>query len=170
MVLEDPADRLVQALKYQGWRELAPLMASMMAEVPLPAEAAPGERVVVPVPTTRRRERRRGYNQAELLARAFAADLEVPCVRALERRSGPSSQVGLHPSERRANVRLAFTTRPETTPQVAGRHALLVDDVLTTGATACEAALVLERAGASGVTVVTFARALPDRRRSRREP
>lgn len=165
VVLEDPADRLVHALKYQGWRELAPLMARAMTRIELPPPASSGSRLVVPVPTTRGRERRRGYNQADLIACAYAAELGLDVADALERRSAAASQVALHPSQRRSNVRRAFAPRPQLSPGVRERHVLLVDDVLTTGATASEAARTLERSGASGVTLVTFARALPDRRR-----
>ena len=165
VILEPPADRLVHALKYQGWRELAPLMARRMRDLPLPPEALSAHPVVVPIPTTRRRERGRGYNQAALLGRGCAALLSIPFLEALERRPGAVSQVALRPSERRANVRDAFHLGPDARARVAGRHVLLADDVLTTGATACAAAETLERADASGVTVITFARAIPERQR-----
>jgi ComF family protein len=137
-----------------------------MATVALPAEADDGRAVVVPVPTTRWRQRRRGYNQAALIARAFAELRGLELVEALSRTAGGGSQVSLRPSQRRSNVREVFTAASRSSA-VAGRHVLLVDDVLTTGATACEAALSLERAGALGVSVITFARALPDRRRAK---
>ena len=135
-----------------------------MAGLPLQLES-PSAAVVVPMATTPGRERERGYNQAALLARAYASALDLEYVEALRRRAGAVSQVSLRPSERRANVRNAFRIRSPAVARVAGRQVLLIDDVLTTGATACEAADTLERGGATGVTVVTFARALPDRRR-----
>jgi ComF family protein len=165
VILEDPSERLVHALKYEGWRELAPVMARRMQSVPLPVAAGAGASLVVPIPTTARRRRQRGYNQAALLAEAYAAGSGLECSEALERAAGGGSQVALHPSERRSNVRGAFVVAPAGEADVRGRHVVLVDDVLTTGATASEAAETLERAGALGVSVITFARALPDRRR-----
>ena len=157
-VLEAPADALVHALKYGGWRALAaPLGRRMARSCPLP------DHVVVPVPTSAARLRRRGYNQAALLADAYAGALGAPRVDALVRvRDGPS-QVDLPPDQRRSNVDGAFLVPAEASPQVRHRRVALVDDVLTTGATAGAAAQALERAGAVGVIVVSFARALPGR-------
>jgi ComF family protein len=131
-----------------------------MARVPLPA-AARGEALVVPVPTTARRVRQRGYNQAELLADAFSSVLGLGVVGAIRRTGGGATQVALHPSQRRANVKGVFGARARFFRRVRGVHVLLVDDVLTTGSTAAAAATELARMGASGVTLVTFARALP---------
>jgi ComF family protein len=160
-VLEPPADALVHALKYQGWKRLAEGMGRRMARVcPLPGH------IVVPVPTTAARARRRGYNQAELLARAYASALHAPLVDGLVReREGPS-QISLPPDQRRANVDGAFALRAAARGALAAREIALVDDVLTTGATAGAAARTLERAGVAGVIVVTFARALPGRTRN----
>ena len=158
--MEPPADALVHALKYGGWRELADPMAERMAS----RCGIPG-RVVVPVPTTAGRAKMRGYNQAALLASAYARALSAPLVQALVRvRDGPS-QISLPPDQRRSNVEGAFDVWPEARADIEGRDVTLIDDVLTTGATAGAAALALERAGASGVLVVTFARALPGRTR-----
>jgi ComF family protein len=164
-VLDAPADDLVHALKYEGWRELAEEMGRDMARVPLPADARKAS-LVIPVPTTATRLRRRGYNQAELLARSMAGGLDLPLATVLERTRGGPTQVALHPSQRRANVKGAFAVRRGMTSCLRGAHVLLVDDVLTTGSTAGAAATELARAGASGVTLVTFARALPRYRTS----
>ena len=159
-VMEPPADALVHALKYGGWRELADPMAERMAR----RCGLPG-RVVVPVPTTPGRTKLRGYNQAALLASAYARAVTAPLIHALVRvREGPS-QISLPPDQRRSNVEGAFEVRSRARVDVEGREVTLVDDVLTTGATAGAAAIALERAGASGVLVVTFARALPGRTR-----
>lgn len=161
MTLRPPADALVHAFKYEGWAELAPVLGARVADV-VPRAARTGDPVVTAVPTTKKRLRSRGYNQAELLAREVARRLEVPLVTVLARRDGGGSQVSLHPVQRRANVARAFTVDVggQGEGAVDGRSVVLVDDVLTTGATACAAAHALERAGASGVTVVAFARAL----------
>jgi len=160
-VLAHPADALVHALKYEGWAELAGEMGRAMARVPLPHPPAGPPRLVVPVPTTAARVRRRGYNQALLLARAVAEGAGLDLSEALIRTRGGATQVALHPSQRRANVRGVFAAREEETPRLRGAHVLLVDDVLTTGATAGAAALELARAGAEATTLLTFARALP---------
>ncbi len=166
-VLDTPADDLVHALKYDGWRELAGEMGRAMARVKLPEEARDAS-LVVPVPTTAARRRRRGYNQAELLAASMAEALDLPLAPALERTRNGVSQVSLHPSQRRANVQGAFAVREGMVSRLRGTHVLLVDDVLTTGFTAGAAATGLARAGVSGVTLVTFARALPRLRTPRR--
>lgn len=157
-VLEPPADALVHALKYGGWRGLAEPMGRRLARIcPLP------DHVIVPVPTTPARARRRGYNQAALLADAYARALGTAPLDGLVRVREGSSQVSLPPDQRRANVEGAFEVPRAAAAALAGRRVALVDDVLTTGATAGAAAGALERAGARGVIVITFARALPGR-------
>ncbi|GMV04291.1 MAG: hypothetical protein AMXMBFR53_05720 [Gemmatimonadota bacterium] len=160
-LLAPPADTLVHALKYEGWAELAGEMGHAMARVSLPSTAGGPPRLVVPVPTTSGRVRRRGYNQALLLARAVAEARRLDLSEALVRTRGGATQVALHPSQRRANVRGVFAVREGETARLRGAHVLLVDDVLTTGATACAAATELARAGAEATTLLTFARALP---------
>ena len=170
VVMEAPADALIHALKYEGWWELAHLMGRRMASL-LPGRGEPGgdggggagegaQPLVVPVPTTRRRERVRGYNQARLLAREVAEAAGLPLVDALERPGG-RTQVRLGPQARRANVRGTFHPAPTLGSRIEGRKVILVDDVLTTGATALSAAETLSGAGASEVHLITFARALP---------
>jgi ComF family protein len=116
---------------------------------------------VVPVPTTKRRLRTRGYNQAYLLAVAVSGEVGRPLHEALERRHGGSTQVGLHPTQRRANVKNAFVAREDAKARLSGARVLLVDDVLTTGSTAVAAARALVQAGAAEVFLSTFARACP---------
>jgi ComF family protein len=125
------ADYLVAAQRRAGW------------ETPT---------TVVPVPMTWGRCLRRGYNQAELVARELARKLCAPCARILRRR-GRGTQVGGTRSERLRLSAAAFPVRST----VAGR-VLLVDDVLTTGATAAACARSLRRAGAEKVYVLTIAR------------
>lgn len=163
VVLEPPADRLIHALKYGGWRELAGPMGRRIARLRLPPAARGTGAVVVPVPTTRARRRRRGYNQAGALAAVVAEDLGLRLIPALRRRSGGRTQVALQPAERDRNVRRAFSLRPGESARVRRRTVLLVDDVLTTGATAMAASRALESAGVEGVVLLTFARALPYR-------
>jgi ComF family protein len=157
-VLASPVDDLVHALKYEGWPELASYMGAELAKVTLPPEDATS--VVVPVPTTPKRLRTRGYNQADLLAACFAERTNREVRRAILRRAEGRSQTSLTPAERRANVRGAFAPSPSQ-GDLAGARVLLVDDVLTTGSTASEAAVTLASMGAARVTLVAFARALP---------
>ena len=164
-VLVAPASDLVHALKYEGWRELAtPMSAAMARVVPrvgVSGHAATARAVVVPIPTTARRLRERGYNQAGLLAQGVAEALSLPLVEALTRKRASRSQTTLAPGERRENVRGAFAPSGRDPSRLSGAQVLLIDDVLTTGATAGEAAVTLAREGAVSVTLVTFARALP---------
>ncbi len=115
--------------------------------------------LVVPVPLHRWRLLRRRYNQAALLAQAVGRLKSVPCVPdLLMRRRATDSQGHMTAKERRRNVRSAFTVHPARKEQVAGRRILLVDDVLTTGATVEECAKALRRAGALTVDVLALAR------------
>jgi len=162
--LESPTDDLVHALKYEGWAELAPVMAAAMARLELPGldEARPV--VVTAIPATSAKIRSRGYNQAGLLASHVGRLESLPVVTLLRRTRGGPSQTSLHPSERRANVAGAFAATDAFSDRWKGAHVVLVDDVLTTGATASSAAVALGHAGASLVTLVTYARAITGER------
>jgi ComF family protein len=161
VLLRPPADELVHGLKYGGWVELAGLMGRRMVRRAIPPGLASGPYVVVPVPTTKRRLRSRGYNQAYLLAAAVSEEVGRPLYEALERRHGGPTQVGLHPAQRRANVKNAFVARKDAMTGLSDVRVLLVDDVLTTGSTATAAARALVQAGAAEVFLSTFARACP---------
>lgn len=159
--LRSPADRLVRALKYHGWAGVAPLLGRRMAGL-RPPEAAEGPpTLVVPVPTLAARVRRRGYNQALLLAREVARGMRLPLGDVLRRRGRGGSQVSLQAEERAANVETSFDAAPGGFDARRHRHVLVVDDVLTTGATAAAVSRVLGARGVRAVTVFTFARALP---------
>ncbi len=151
---DGPARELVHALKYGGWRVAAGPMASAMArEI---GARLRGADLLVPVPLGARRRRERGHNQAELLAEALAARCALPVVAGLLERSRETrTQTALHPEQRRANVAGAF----RATRSLGGAKVVLVDDVLTTGATLASAARALAAAGAATVGAVSFARA-----------
>ena len=151
---------LVQRLKYNGYRPLAKPLGRFLAE----AAGRLSEQsfdVVVPVPLHRKRERQRGFNQAEVLAGEVARLRKIPLgARDCMRVRDTPPQTGLRAAERRKNVAGAFDV-PE--PQrIRGRRVLLIDDVLTTGATASACAQALREAGAKGVWVATLARAHPE--------
>ncbi|ACG71489.1 phosphoribosyltransferase [Anaeromyxobacter sp. K] len=149
-----PLADAVHALKYGGRPDLArPLGAWLAARISLPPGAA-----VVSVPLGRARRIERGYDQAALLADALARAAGARGRRlrgALRRARETAPQVGLGRAERARNVEGAFLAGPA----VAGRDLVLVDDVVTTGATADAAARALRAAGARSVTVVALARA-----------
>jgi ComF family protein len=129
------------------------------------SQALPREQrfdVIVPMPLHWRKRLERGFNQSELLARVLSRRTGIPVLNALERRKPTAPQAGLTRAQRRSNVAGAFEASRRR-DRIDGRHVLLIDDVLTTGATASACAAVLKRAGARRVTVLTLARA--DRRR-----
>jgi ComF family protein len=114
--------------------------------------------IVVPVPLHWRRRLARGYNQSEALARAVADRLGLPCRPSLLRRVRHTpQQTQQSPAGRRDNVRGAFAARLGRA--FAGKSILLVDDVMTTGSTASEAARALREDGAARVVVAVLARA-----------
>lgn len=113
--------------------------------------------LLVPVPLSAARRRERGYNQAEALTRALASARGWSVATALVRTRATPPQVGLDLAARRANVHGAFAWCGEP---LTGRRVLLIDDVLTTGATASECAAVLKAAGAGWVGLLTVARVL----------
>ncbi|MDT8368736.1 MAG: hypothetical protein RQ745_05985 [Longimicrobiales bacterium] len=154
VVLRPPADALVHAFKYGGWRSLAPFLAARMRPL-LPGDA----RALVPVASPRKRERERGFNPPQLIAEVLAGTTGIPLVHALRRPRESRRQVGLSPEERKANVRDAFV--PAVDHLDGPDHHVLIDDVFTTGATSTAAAAALQAAGAERVSVLTFARALP---------
>ncbi len=152
------ARELAHSLKYGGdhWaaRPLALGMAATLALAPGPAQ---GE-LLVPVPLHPRRQRLRGFNQAEVLCRALALHLDLPVApRALKRIRATRSQVGLDLSQRQRNLRGAFEVAD--IPAVYGRRVLLVDDVCTTGATALACAQALRACGAWEVRLLTACKA-----------
>ena len=163
-LLAPPADVMVHQLKYRGWRGLAEPMAERMSALRLPDDAIVEAELCVPVPTTLSRLRTRGYNQAGLIADAYARRTRRRIAPLLERATARDTQTHLQPAARAANVAGAFRVRPGAHALLQGAHVLLIDDVLTTGATAGECAATLIAAGARCTTVVTFARALDVRR------
>lgn len=148
-----PVARAIRGMKFSGWHAVAPHLAGGMVEVA--GELLPAD-VVTWVPLSRRRRARRGFDQAEVLARAVSERLEIPARRLLTRTRDTRAQARATGAERRRALRDAFGPRDEPG---AGR-VLLVDDVLTTGATAAACARALRRGGAARVVVLTAARSL----------
>jgi ComF family protein len=143
----------VRSFKYSGETARAGHLAALLP--PLLADL-PSFDALVPVPLHPRRERRRGYNQARLLATAAGNRVTMPVEEALIRIRPTSQQVGLDAESRRANVRGAFLVKDDA--DVVGRRFVLVDDVLTTGSTLGNCAVTLVAGGAAWVGAVTLAR------------
>lgn len=150
--------RLAQALlhlKYRPDQKLASVMSDWLTGLYRQTEWR--ATVVVPVPLSSSRFQKRGFNQAELLARGLAGRLELPLAAGLLRRARETrSQVGLDPSERALNVRDAFAAERGA---FAGESILLVDDLFTTGATLAACARAALANGAGRVTGLTVGRA-----------
>lgn len=149
-----PIDDILRALKYRRLDYLGPLLAAHLAER-FHRELSEVD-TVIPVPLHWLRRLKRGFNQAEVIARPLAKHLSVPLCHALTRRRATAPQTGLPRSERRNN--LAGVFRPAKPRTILGRRVLLVDDVFTTGATVRAAASVLREAGAEVVYALTVAR------------
>lgn len=146
----------LHALKYAGERRLAqPLGEAVAARW---ARSGGGGDLLVPVPVHASRRRERGYDQAELLAAAAAQRLRVPMLPAVERIRATTAQYRLDRRHRATNVATAFAVRPGDERRVCGREVVLVDDVVTTGATLAATANALLAAGALSVAAITVAR------------
>ena len=154
---DDIARKLVHSFKYSDRLDLAPMMGQWMARAgrELLAEAD----ALLPVPLHWRRLWARRFNQSAALARAISDIAGVQVLHgAIKRVRATPQQVGLSKAERADNVQGAFRVPPEEKAQVAGRRLVLIDDVLTSGATADTCARALLRAGAAHVDVLVFAR------------
>jgi ComF family protein len=154
---DDVSRALVHALKYGDRLDLAPTVGGWMAVAgrPLLAEAD----ALVPVPLHWRRMWARRFNQAAALAGRISAATGVAVLHdALKRVRATAQQVGLSRSERAENVQGAFRVPNEAKPKIRGKRLVLVDDVLTSGATVDTCARALLRGGAANVDVLVFAR------------
>ena len=154
-----PLDSLITRFKHNAKWPFGHLLAELLGQflqhrfendLPIPE-------LLLPVPLATRRLRQRGFNQAAMLARWLSVSLNIPCdERLLVRKQDTGSQQGLNAQARKRNLRNAFALSPDAT--VKGRHLALVDDVLTTGATAQALARLLMDAGAARVDVYCLAR------------
>ncbi len=147
-----PVDAAIKALKFRRRLDYLPALDDVLAEVALPRDVD----VVVPVPLHRWRQLRRGFNQAEELARPVARRLGVPLCNAVRRRIPTDSQSGLDAASRRRNLSDAFRARRP----LSAHHVLLVDDVITTGETLKAVAQCLLASDVDKVSVLALARSV----------
>ena len=153
---EDALRELIHLFKYGRVQTLASPLGRLLAQA-LPLDQSFD--VIVPMPLHWRKRWQRGFNQSELLAREIGRRTHLPVRMALRRVHYTQAQAGLTNAKRRENVSGAFRARKSS---LGGQRILLIDDVMTTGATAASSARALKRAGAKHVTLLTLARA--DRR------
>jgi len=148
-----PIDAAIKALKFRRQLHYGPVFVDLLMtlRVALPADID----AVLAVPLHWRRRWLRGFNQAEELARPVARRLDVPIIGNVHRRRATAFQSGLSARERARNLRAAFGVRG----RLDFRHVLIVDDVVTSGATLRQLAMVLKRAGVQKVSGLAVARA-----------
>lgn len=155
-----PMREAIHALKYEGRRELAPLLARYLCAgftTSMPVAGREVITVVAPVPLHPNRVAQRGYNQSALLAENFCASVSLPLnLTLIERVRDTPPQVGKNAAERQVNVANSF----RASPTLSGQTLLLIDDVYTTGATLRACAQAARDAGAVAVYALTLARPL----------
>jgi ComF family protein len=160
---DDVSRKLVHALKYGDRLDLAPTLGRWMTRAG--RELVVEDDAIVPVPLHWRRQWARRFNQSAVLAEVVAKGAGKPVVHGALKRIKPTpQQVGLSQTERAANVQGAFAVPATSKTTVTGRKILLVDDVLTSGATVDACARALLRAGAASVDVLVFARVVAPHR------
>jgi ComF family protein len=153
--MNDASLELVRLIKFSRRKSLVPLASASMAWALSALASRRSPPVLVPVPMHPSARRRRGFNQAELLAQGVAAAAGAPVVQAIRKTAPTPPQSKTGHVQRAENVRSTFQP---SGPPVAGRHVCLVDDLVTTGATAAACAAAALAAGAREVTVLCLAR------------
>jgi len=154
---EDELRQLIHLFKYARVQTLSAPLGRLLA-MAFPRDSSFD--AIVPMPLHWRKRWQRGFNQSALLAREISRRTHIPVENALRRARHTAAQAGLTNAKRRKNVSGAFRVRKGA--RLGSRRILLIDDVMTTGATAAACARALKMAGASQVTLLTLARA--DRR------
>jgi ComF family protein len=158
-----PMQKLIFNFKYKPYlTDLKTVLADLFYESIIQNEQfikliANGKWLIVPIPLSKAKLRKRGYNQAEILGKELSKKLNIPVQNLLERTRETKTQVGLTNLQRKLNVRNAFEIINHKS-SIINQNILLVDDVATTGSTLLEAAKVLKRAGAQKVFGLTLAR------------
>jgi ComF family protein len=152
--------RLIHLFKYRGWKALSSLLAMEIVASPWSDGAFWDVDLLLPVPISSVRYRERGYNQSELLARELSDLVGIPMEKDLLRRvSWKRPQVGLTFRERLSNVLEAFALSDEAKKKLNGKRVIIVDDVITTGATVYACYQAIRKGGTSQVSCLSFGRA-----------
>jgi len=152
---EGVCKNLIIEFKFRASRTIAHTLAQIMADDLIKYSGTFAPDLIVPVPLHPGRKQERGFNQSELLSKNISKTLNIPCEKSfLKRTRNTPSQKALGKGERIKNVEGAFKSQ-----NAAGRNILLIDDVLTTGATMFECAKTLKQAGAKKVLAIAFAKA-----------
>ncbi len=153
-----PTQELVHHLKYDGLTSPAAFFSQALLSIPAAKRLRGNFDLVTAVPLHRVRQRDRGYNQSELLARRLAAELGLPYANPVLRRVNTRSQTNLSRQARLDNLSGAFVLSRKA--NIAGKRVIVVDDVFTTGTTVNEVAKALKAGGAARVAVLTATRAV----------
>lgn len=150
---------LVRHLKYQKKMDALPYLQTFLHAVEedffRAADVSPHP-VAVPVPLFAAKEKKRGFNQTELIFKAWLKEHAIPMERLLFRTRATKPQYGLSKEERFENMRGAFAVDAKKQPNVRGRNVLLLDDIYTTGVTCAECARALKKAGARNIIVLAL--------------
>jgi ComF family protein len=153
----EPLSPLIHALKYQGKKSLAEIfgrgLTGLLNSDPILKQAD----AIIPIPLHPARQRERGYNQTELLGLELSRQTGIPIINALKRKKNTKSQTTLDPAKRRENMRGAFAVKDNSTIQ--NKKVILIDDVITSGATINSATQTLLNGGAKEVYGLVIARA-----------
>jgi len=155
-VYDEETEALIENFKYRRKRRLGAFLSELLSEGLLDSAKLPGADFIVAVPLHKRKLRERGFNQSKIIASQLSEKLGIPVLPdSVIRKRNTRSQTGLSREERRKNVKDAFKLTGKV--DLEGRRLLLVDDVLTTGATVSECARTLKSAGAERIWGVTLA-------------
>lgn len=150
--------KILRDFKYSGKSYYAPYLGELMYDrVAHLLENEIGADIVVPVPLHRKKQNKRGYNQAELLAREISKRSGIPMKKVLVRTKNTRPMSSLTGAERRENLTGVFAVRPRQSSEIANNRILLIDDIYTTGSTANACSETLKSAGASAVIVLCLA-------------
>lgn len=155
-----PLRRAIQRFKYNGEFKRGEDLGARLAERLESTGGYARTRIefIVPVPLHLRRYRSRGFNQSEILARPVSELLDVPIIEAVERQRNTAPQVRLRANERLENLTRAFAVPEHMREQISGQSILIIDDVMTTGATLAAVSLALQEAGSGNLYGLTLAR------------
>ena len=155
---EGPIKELIHHFKYSGLLEISPILGELLCQKYLQNKLPNGDLIVVPVPLHKKREKQRGFNQAEVLARYFSEQLSLKGGLALERIINTQTQINLAKKDRIKNLINAFVCVDQEL--IKNKTVILIDDVTTTGTTLNECAKVLREAGAKKVYGLVVAKRL----------